>query len=88
MFKKLIKKSFNLIGLELQRYQPLSDAGAQIYQAIKKINTDVLLDIGANTGQFASEVRKKGYNGKIISFEPLADARKNLRKMPRKIKIG
>ena len=36
------------------------------------------MDIGANTGQFASEVRKKGYNGKIISFEPLADARKKL----------
>jgi len=78
MFKKLIKKSFNLIGLQLQRYQPLSDVGAQIYQAIKKVKTDVLLDIGANTGQFASEIRQKGYDGKIVSFEPLIDARKKL----------
>lgn len=78
MFKKLIKKSFNLIGLQLQRYQPLSDVGAQIYQAIKKVKTDVLLDIGANTGQFASEIRQKGYNGKIVSFEPLINARKKL----------
>jgi FkbM family methyltransferase len=74
----MLKKIFNLVGLQVQRYQPLSDASAQIYQAIKKVKTDVLLDIGANTGQFASEIRQKGYGGKIISFEPLVNARKKL----------
>ena len=78
MVKKLIKKLFNLVGLEVQRHQPLSDAGAQIYQAIRKVKTDIILDIGANTGQFALEIRKKGYNGKIVSFEPLISARKKL----------
>ena len=74
----MLKKIFNLVGLQVQRYQPLSDASTQIYQAIKKVKTNVLLDIGANTGQFASEIRQKGYGGKIISFEPLVNARKKL----------
>lgn len=74
----MLKKFFNLVGLQVQRYQPLSDASTQIYQAIKKVKTNVLLDIGANTGQFASEIRQKGYGGKIISFEPLVNARKKL----------
>jgi FkbM family methyltransferase len=76
--KKSIKKLFNLVGLEVQRHQPLSDAGAQIYQAIRKVKTDIILDIGANTGQFALEIRRKGYDNKIISFEPLISARKKL----------
>ena len=78
MVKQLIKNIFNLVGLEVQRHQPLYDAGTQIYQAIKKAKTDTILDVGANTGQFALEIRKKGYNGKIVSFEPLISARKKL----------
>ena len=76
--KQLIKNIFNSVGLEVQRNQPLNEAGTQIYQAIKKINTDIILDVGANTGQFSLEIRKKGYNGKIVSFEPLLSARKKL----------
>lgn len=37
-----------------------------------KIST--ILDIGANTGQYAYYTRKAGYQNRIISFEPLSEA--------------
>lgn len=40
----------------------------------KQFNIDVVLDVGANIGQYAGYLRHMQYKGAIISFEPLNDA--------------
>jgi FkbM family methyltransferase len=44
--------------------------------AIHGVN--LVLDVGANTGQFGKLLRGAGYKGSIVSFEPLSTARKQL----------
>lgn len=80
MTRDLLKKFFNMFGLEVYYLQPYSDTGTQLIKAMQIINTELVFDIGANAGQFASEIRRKGYEGKIVSFEPLSSTRDKLLK--------
>jgi len=41
---------------------------------LKHFNIVTILDVGANTGQFAYYTRKMGYQNRIVSFEPLSSA--------------
>lgn len=73
--KNMIKKVLRRIGYDIVRYRPITDAG--LIRRIRLFNhygIDVVLDVGANVGQYASQLRKAGYHGKIVSFEPLSTA--------------
>jgi FkbM family methyltransferase len=76
--KKVIKKIVRNFGFNISRYCLSNTAVAQLVNALKMTGINVVFDIGANEGQFAREIREHGYRGKIISFEPLTSARKNL----------
>ena len=43
-----------------------------IRRVLDEFDIELILDVGANVGQFAQYMRKIGYRGTIISFEPVA----------------
>jgi FkbM family methyltransferase len=74
----IIRNIAKLFGILIIRDTPSNTPQKQLSTVLKILKIDVVFDIGANEGQFAREIREHGYCGKIISFEPLTSARKNL----------
>lgn len=74
MVKRIVKSAFLGAGLELRRHNPAYSPDAQLANVLKRQRIDVLFDVGANIGQYGGLVRKLGYGGSIVSFEPLAAA--------------
>lgn len=74
--KKKIHELINLIlikfGFELLKF-PHGILKRRM-ELLRKFNIDLILDVGANTGQYSGIVRRAGYNGDIVSFEPLSEA--------------
>ena len=76
--KNLIRQTLRRLGYDLHRFLPASSPDAQVAQALRTFGIDLVLDVGANTGQYARSLREIGYRGRILSFEPLADAHRAL----------
>jgi len=73
-FKEFVKQAIRWSGYELTLRTPATDSFMQLLQVIRSQSIDMVIDVGANKGQFASKLRSCGFQGKIISFEPLPDA--------------
>lgn len=43
-----------------------------IVSEVDKANVSVVIDVGANIGQFGIDIRRYGFNGQILSFEPVS----------------
>lgn len=72
--KKTLHSILNRCGWAVHRYNPATDPNAVIARLLKNMQIDLVLDVGANQGQFASGLRRVGYQGRILSFEPLREA--------------
>ncbi len=61
------------VGVWIGRPSDLS-VDYHVATLLKRHRADCVVDVGANVGQFATAIRRAGYRGHIISFEPVSEA--------------
>ncbi|MCG8331322.1 MAG: FkbM family methyltransferase [Chitinophagales bacterium] len=77
--KRIIGKSTGLY-IRLKRFTPSASEDMRNAMLFKMMGITHVIDIGANTGQFAESLYDFGYKGKVISFEPVNNAYQELLK--------
>jgi FkbM family methyltransferase len=83
IIKGRVKTLLSRMGLEVHRLSLESNAALQARKGLDRFNVNLVFDVGANVGQFASGLRSVGYNGGLVSFEPLSAAHRILSEVAR-----
>lgn len=68
-----IRKSFRAVGLDLIRYNFHYSEDALLKKILDQFQVDLVIDVGANVGQYGSLLRDLGYKNQIYSFEPIGE---------------
>lgn len=84
MIRELIKNIFKLCGLYVRGYNIHNVNSLLILKCTELFDIDLIVDVGANIGQYGKEMRSVGYNGAIVSFEPLKTPFERLKKESQK----
>jgi FkbM family methyltransferase len=67
----MLKKLANMLGYELVKIKKGGSINSHLKKLIDLYQIDLIIDVGANKGQFGQLIRKLGYKGDILSFEPV-----------------
>jgi FkbM family methyltransferase len=78
LLNRLVHKTLAAAGLSAVRSHQTYEADRTA--TMRRHSIDLVIDVGANAGQYATDLRRRGYSGAIISVEPLPDAYASLKK--------
>jgi len=73
IIEKTTKELFHKLGIDIKRISVAQNQSLRLKTILTSNGVNLIFDIGANSGQFGKELRKSGYLGRIVSFEPLLD---------------
>ena len=75
--KRFIKEKINhlsrRLGFEIKRFNAVSSKFSRVHKFFSDYIFDTVLDVGAYVGTYAKYLRELGFDGRIISFEPLSE---------------
>jgi FkbM family methyltransferase len=69
-----VRSALRRVSLDVMKFDAGTHPLARRMRLLEAYGIDLVLDVGANVGQYASELRSLGYRGRIVSFEPLSGA--------------
>jgi FkbM family methyltransferase len=69
-----VRRGAARVGIQVSRLQIGTDFSRARTRLLVEHNVEVVLDVGANEGAYGLGLREHGFEGRIVSFEPLPEA--------------
>jgi len=70
--RRLIRRAYRALGYDISRWPLLvDDFDTHLSGLLPRLGVNCVLDVGAHWGEYATSLRTIGYEGRIVSFEPL-----------------
>ena len=76
--RKTAHRLLRRLGYDILSVDVITLPDSQYAKLLRANRINLVLDVGANAGQFGQRLRQLGYRGRIVSFEPLQQARTSL----------
>ncbi|MCZ6839543.1 MAG: FkbM family methyltransferase [Alphaproteobacteria bacterium] len=73
-----VRKLARSMGFDINRFPGAATHWPRLAEMLDRHTVTLVLDVGANIGQYAYSLRNNGYRGRIVSFEPLSAAHADL----------
>jgi FkbM family methyltransferase len=78
---RIARRGLHRLGVDVIRHPSRHSFDWHLQLLFAKLGIDCVLDVGANRGQYAQLLRKIGYSGHILSFEPVPEAYSELQRV-------
>jgi FkbM family methyltransferase len=77
---EVLHRMIQTIGVDINRHPARDSFQAHLMRLFRQQEINCVLDVGANSGQYAQILRGWGYRGDIVSFEPVPEVFAALKK--------
>jgi len=88
LFKCTVNNFLKIFSLQLNKITLSNNFYYHIVKTLEFYDIDLVVDIGANEGQFVKKIIKYGYTKRIVSFEPMKSAFIELEKNSKNQRYG
>ena len=78
--RRIIRRTYRLLGYDISRWPPLLDElPGHLAGLLPRLGVNCVIDVGAHWGEYGTQLRALGYEGRIVSFEPVGASAERLR---------
>ncbi len=71
LLKLKLRSAARTLGLEVGKFPGPDTLQGHLKELFRRTGINCVIDVGAHIGEYASEIREIGYQGRIVSFEPV-----------------
>jgi FkbM family methyltransferase len=72
--RHLLRKCCRGLGYDIVQLRPASSLSAHLSILFARLHINCVIDVGAHFGEYGQFLRDNGYQGHIVSFEPVNDS--------------